>query len=97
VRKYRPKPYAGRLLLFKRHPELSGRYLDDLLGWGATVRGKIEVWQLETSDHLEIFKSESDRSRVAQKLRIIFDDVATTLAGDRLSNYDPAGTPEMRA
>ena len=83
ARKYRPKPYTGRFLLFKRHRELGGRYLDARLGWGDAVRGKIEVCQLSTNDHLEIFKSEIDRTLVAQKLRSCFDEVGPALsAGD---------------
>ena len=85
ARRYRPKPYAGRFLLFKPHHELGGRYRDARLGWGETVRGKIEVCQLGADEHLEIFKSELDRTLVAQKLRSAFDEVAATLAAGNRS------------
>jgi hypothetical protein len=60
----------------KRDRELGGRYLDSQLGWGAAVRGGMEVCQLGTDDHLEIFKSALDRGLVSQKLRSAFDQVA---------------------
>jgi thioesterase domain-containing protein len=82
VRKYRPRPYAGRLLLFKSHRPLGGRYRDERFGWGETVRGKIEACQLGTDNHLEIFKSESDRALVAQKVRSSLDEIASTLTAE---------------
>lgn len=78
-RKYQPKPYRGRFLLFKRHRQLVGRYLDPQLGWGEAVGGKIEVCQLAATEHLEIFNSEQDRVFVAQKLRTSFDELAAAV------------------
>ena len=78
-RKYRPTPYPGRVLLFKSHRYLSGRYSNPCLGWDRPVHGKIDVCQLSTNEHLEIFKSQSDRELVAEKLRQHFNEVAATL------------------
>jgi thioesterase domain-containing protein len=74
ARKYRPTPYSGRVLLFKRHRELTGRYLDRWFGWGKAVSGDIEICEVDALDHLEIFKSEIDRTVVAQALRDNFSE-----------------------
>jgi thioesterase domain-containing protein len=78
ARKYRPAPYSGRVLLFKRHSELTGRYLDPWFGWAEAVRGDMEICQVNALDHLEIFKSELDRAVVAQKLRDNFNEADGT-------------------
>jgi thioesterase domain-containing protein len=75
ARKYRPAPYSGRVLLVKRERGLVGRYRDPLFGWGEVVRGKIEICKVGAADHLEIFKSEIDRTNVAQRLRESIDEV----------------------
>jgi hypothetical protein len=82
ARKYRPKAYAGKVILFKRNREFGGRYLDEWLGWGEAVSGKIEVCQLDANEHLEIFKSEFDRALVAQELRRAFEEVAAIASAD---------------
>ena len=74
ARKYRPEQYWGRVLLVKRDRELFGRYRDQLFGWGEVVQGEIEICKVSSADHLEIFKSELDRSTVAQRLRRCFDE-----------------------
>jgi len=78
ARKYRAAAYSGRVLLFKRHRELTGRYLDPWFGWGEAVRGDIEICEVNAVDHLEIFKSELDRAIVAQKLRECFNYAIAT-------------------
>ena len=75
ARKYRPKPYKGSFLLIKRYRELTGRYRDPKFGWGEVVNGDIEVCTVSALDHLEIFKSETDRALVAQKLRACFNRI----------------------
>jgi len=80
IRRYRPKPFAGGVVVFKRPPRLGGRYLDASLGWGETVRGKIDVIQLGPSRHLDLFKSDSDRNLVAQKLRTSIAEVTADRA-----------------
>jgi len=74
ARKYRPAPYSGKVLLFKRYRELLGRYLDPQFGWGEVVRGDLDICPVDAVDHLEIFKTESDRATVARKLRQRFDE-----------------------
>jgi thioesterase domain-containing protein len=74
ARKYRPAPYAGRFLLVKR-THMTGRYLHPSFGWSAVVKGKIEVCKVESLDHNEIFKAESDRAAVAQALNRAIDEV----------------------
>lgn len=75
--KYRPAPYPGRLLLFRRHRALTWRwrYLEPDYGWGETARGGLEVCLVEAADHFEILKSEADRVLVAQTLRRCFNEV----------------------
>jgi thioesterase domain-containing protein len=75
ARRYRPAPYSGRFLLFKRERDLVGRYRDPSFGWDKVVQGEMEVCRVSATDHLEIFKSELDRSTVAQRLRRSIDDV----------------------
>ena len=75
IKKYRPKPFAGRVVVFKRPTNLGGRYLDARLGWGEVVRGEIDVVQLGVSKHLDLFKADSDRALVAQKLRNSIDEI----------------------
>jgi thioesterase domain-containing protein len=75
ARKYRPGGYPGRVLLVKREHELIGRYRDRYFGWGDVVSGKIDVCNISSLDHLEIFKSEFDRTAVAQSLRKCIDEV----------------------
>ena len=91
ARLYRPRPYAGKLLVFTRHRELGGRYRDAWLGWNDTVHGEIEVCQLATREHLEIFKSDHDRTLVALKLRQAFDEVSANCPS---KEYDPPVTAE---
>lgn len=74
ARMYRPAPYSGRVLLVKRERDLVGRYRDPNFGWGGVVQGEIEICNVSSADHLEIFKSELDRSTVAQRLRRRIDE-----------------------
>lgn len=75
ARKYRPGSYPGRVLLVKRERELIGRYRDRYFGWGDVVSGQIDICNISSLDHLEIFKSELDRIAVAQSLRKCIDEV----------------------
>jgi thioesterase domain-containing protein len=74
ARKYRPAPYLGDVLLFKRHREFVGRYLNPQFGWSGVVRGGLEICSVEAIDHLEIFKTEIDRAVVARKLSQRFNE-----------------------
>jgi thioesterase domain-containing protein len=86
ARKYRPAPYEGSVLLFRRYRELTGRYLDPQFGWGIAIRGDLDICQSIALDHLEIFKSELDRVTIARMLREHFNQVLT-------SSSSPAGAP----
>jgi thioesterase domain-containing protein len=79
ARKYRPTPYSGRVLLFKRHRELTGRYRDKHYGWGHMVE-HLEVCSVSAIGHSDIFKSELDRAVVTNKLRDEFNNVVSTSA-----------------
>lgn len=68
ARRYRPLPYCGRVLLFKRSNHLSGRYLDPSFGWLGTARGDFEVCLVRAA-HLDIFSKDS-RDLIARKLGV---------------------------
>jgi thioesterase domain-containing protein len=90
ARRYRPSPYPGRVLLFKRYRELTGRYLDPQFGWGEALRGYIEICHVNALDHLEIFKSEFDRATMARKLSDTFNQAVE----GRMSSRHLAGMSE---
>jgi hypothetical protein len=79
ARKYRPSRYSGRVLLFKRHRELTGRYRDKHYGWGNMIED-LEVSPVSAIGHSDIFKSELDRAVVTNKLREEFNNVIFTSA-----------------
>ncbi len=68
ARRYRPLPYRGRVLLFKRSNHLTGRYLDPSFGWRGTARGDFEVCLVRAA-HLDIFSKDS-RDLIARKLGV---------------------------
>jgi len=92
ARKYHPAPYSGKVLLFKRHRELTGRYRDPQFGWGSTIRGDLEICQMSATDHLEIFKSECGRTLVARKLRDRIDEIVGRLSSRRESRKRGRGS-----
>ena len=51
AQRYVPKPYDGRVTLFKT----PGRYLDGELGWGTQIAERLEVQELDT-DHDRVFQ-----------------------------------------
>ena len=53
TRSYVPRPYAGRVLLFKRTLDLIGRYRQPDNGWGRVVRDGLEVYPIE-GDHIAL-------------------------------------------
>jgi acyl-CoA synthetase (AMP-forming)/AMP-acid ligase II/thioesterase domain-containing protein len=53
TRSYVPRPYSGRVLLFKRTLDLIGRYRQPDNGWGRVVRDGLEVYPIE-GDHLAL-------------------------------------------
>jgi amino acid adenylation domain-containing protein len=44
--KYVPRPYAGKVLLFRASKQQRGLMVDDLLGWGEILRGEVEATQV---------------------------------------------------
>ncbi|MDO8431611.1 MAG: AMP-binding protein [Candidatus Binatus sp.] len=65
-REYVPKPYAGRVLLFRRTESLVGRHRLPDNGWGRLVRGGFEVVAVE-GGHLALL-AEPGVAKVASKL-----------------------------
>jgi hypothetical protein len=52
-RRYRPKPYNGRVVLFRRSRRAISGYLDAKLGWGRLIAGEFDVVVVE-SDHDDV-------------------------------------------
>ena len=53
-KRYRPKLYTGRVLLFRRGLRPISRYLDWRLGWGGVLRGPVDVAEIE-GGHTDMF------------------------------------------
>jgi len=53
TRRYVPRPYYGRVLLFKRTHDLTGRYRQPDNGWGRVVGDGLEVCRIE-GGHLDL-------------------------------------------
>jgi thioesterase domain-containing protein len=66
ARSYAPQPYSGRVLLFKRTLNLTGRYRQPDNGWGRVVRDGLEVHPIE-GDHLALL-AEPGVDVLAEKL-----------------------------
>ena len=64
--RYLPRPYAGRLAVFRTKPEVRTRIDDDTLGWAPLVLGGIEVYEVP-GDHNDITSQPNVRV-LAQKL-----------------------------
>jgi thioesterase domain-containing protein len=65
-RRYRPKPYNGRVLLFRRSLRPISRYLDAKLGWGSVIAGEFDVVEIQ-GGHDDMFY-EPQVQRVAAEL-----------------------------
>jgi amino acid adenylation domain-containing protein len=63
---YQPRPYPGRMTLFRSSQEPAGMFLDPRMGWGDFVEGGMEVVVIE-GDHFNIFQ-EPNVSRIAQRI-----------------------------
>jgi acyl-CoA synthetase (AMP-forming)/AMP-acid ligase II/thioesterase domain-containing protein/acyl carrier protein len=53
-RRYRPKPYTGQVLLFRRSLRPISRYLDWQLGWAGVINGQIDVVEIR-GGHSDMF------------------------------------------
>ena len=62
--RYRPKPYTGRVLLFRRGLRPISRYLDWRLGWGGVLSGPIDVVEIE-GGHSNMFDEPGVRRTAA--------------------------------
>ena len=91
ARRYRPAPYSGKLLLVKRYRGLNWRWqlIEPDFGWSEMVRGGLEVCLVEAAEHVEIFKSESDRVLIAETLQQWFDEVELRRSAGRSSISQP--------
>ncbi|MGC2758560.1 AMP-binding protein [Candidatus Binatus sp.] len=76
-RAYRPRPYPGRAILFKRTRWISSRFVLPDCGWGAFIPNGFEVC-IVPGDHFAMFV-EPGVAILADKLRSILDEVS----GDR--------------
>jgi thioesterase domain-containing protein/acyl carrier protein len=47
ARRYRPKPYNGRVILFRRSLRAISKYLDAKLGWGSVITGEFDVVEIQ--------------------------------------------------
>jgi acyl-CoA synthetase (AMP-forming)/AMP-acid ligase II/thioesterase domain-containing protein len=54
-RRYRPKPYNGRVVLFRRSFCAISKYLDWQLGWGGIIAGELDVVEIQ-GGHDDMFK-----------------------------------------
>ena len=66
TRRYVARAYSGRVLLFKRTRDLTGRYRQPDNGWGRVVRDRLEVCRIE-GGHLELL-AEPGVDILAEKL-----------------------------
>ena len=66
TRSYVARPYSGRVLLFKRSRDLTGRYRQPDNGWGRVVRDGLEIYRIE-GGHLDLL-AEPAVGALAEKL-----------------------------
>jgi aspartate racemase len=66
IRKYRPRPYPGRITLFPPSTRSVGEFPDPEQGWGSLALGGVEIHEV-TGDHLMML-TEPYVEVVAQKL-----------------------------
>jgi thioesterase domain-containing protein len=87
---YRPKPYAGRLTLFRTLSPAGHGEDDHHFGWGALAAGGVEVHEIPGS-HLDI-TSEPNVRTLAQKLGKCLENAQRELSGSSNdSNSKPTG------
>jgi thioesterase domain-containing protein len=53
-RRYRPKPYTGRVVLVRRSLRAISRYLDSKLGWEGVIGGEFEIVEIQ-GGHSDMF------------------------------------------
>src|SRR5262249_8068599 len=63
-KRYRPRPYDGRVVLFRRSLRPISRYLDCKLGWGGVITGEFDVVEVR-GDHGDMFDEPEVRRTAA--------------------------------
>lgn len=74
-KEYRPRPYAGRLVIFRA----KGLYHDPLLGWGKLVTGGIEVHEIPGAhrDHRNIVEEPAVGTLAEQVRKLLLSQSAS--------------------
>ena len=81
---YRPKPYDGRVAIFRTRKQPLGLKSDPTLGWGELMKGKLELYEVP-GHFLNIFADASIKI-LAEKLAICLKKVQGEYDSDRQSN-----------
>jgi oxalate---CoA ligase len=81
--RYRPKPYDGRVVLFRRGLRAISRYLDAKLGWGSVIAGEFSVVEIQ-GGHGDMFL-EPQVQLTAAKLASYLRDLQHLSKGRRTS------------
>jgi amino acid adenylation domain-containing protein len=70
LKQYEPKPYQGKLTLFRSGQEPRGLFIDDAMGWGAFAQGGVDVVRVE-GDHFTVFSGPGAQQMAATITRIV--------------------------
>jgi amino acid adenylation domain-containing protein len=70
VKGYEPKPYEGKISLFRSYEEPRGLWIDQAMGWGAFARGGVEVTVI-SGDHYSVFNDPGVKEMAASIRGII--------------------------
>jgi amino acid adenylation domain-containing protein len=76
TRSYTPQPYRGRVLLFKRTQDLTGRFRLPDCGWSRLLQGESEIVEIP-GDHLSLI-AEPSVAMIAEKLNAAIRDAEKT-------------------
>jgi len=71
-RRYRPKPYTGRVVLVRRSLRAISKYLDWKLGWDGVIAGEFDVVEIQ-GGHSDMF-NEPEVQRTAATLATYLQD-----------------------
>ena len=81
VRNYRPKPYSGRVVIFRCESRPEGRFRDDRYGWSGLAVGGLEL-HFVPGNHVDMFR-EPNVEIMANTLRACLDTALQTSAGNQ--------------
>ena len=76
TRSYIPQPYRGRVLLFKRTQDLTGRFRLPDCGWSRLLQGEFEIVEIP-GNHLSLIV-EPGIGMIAEKLNAALRDAEKT-------------------